>query len=285
MLASQIEKILSEKIEIKRTNYKDFEISGPSTIDNLKQNTFIFAKQIEKKSSFPKNILVLVDNAELCDKNVSFIEVENCRYAFSILLNEFNKPKIDYGICETSIINKEAKISEECSIGSFVKISKGCEVGKNTVIESHTFLDKNVKIGENVYIKSGARLGGQGFGFERDHNNNPQRIWHSGGLIISDNVEIGTNSIICGGTVNPTQVMENCKIDDNVFIAHNCIIGERTMIAGCADLGGSVIVGSDVWIGPNVTIINKVSIGDKADIVLGTSVFRDVPAGKVYMRK
>ena len=55
------------------------------------------------------------------------------------------------------------------------------------------------------------------------------------------------------------------------------------MIAGCASIGGSVTIGDDVWIGPNTSIMNKVKIGDRANVVLGSRVMRDVPEDKVFM--
>ena len=115
-------------------------------------------------------------------------------------------------------------------------------------------------------IKSGAIIGDQGFGFGFSDDKTPQRIPHNGGVIVGDNVEVGSNIVICSGTFNPTIIEDNVKLDDLVFIAHNCKIGNKTMIAAGAVICGSVTVGSNCWVGPNSCVIDMISIGDNTKI-------------------
>jgi UDP-3-O-[3-hydroxymyristoyl] glucosamine N-acyltransferase len=137
----------------------------------------------------------------------------------------------------------------------------------------------NVSIDENCKIKTGAVLGYEGFGFERHQDGEPFRIPHIGRLIIGCNVEIGANTVIARGTVGNTEIGNNVKIDDMVFIAHNCHIGDNTLIIAGAVICGSVMMGKNCWIGAGCRIKEKVNIGDGAIIGIGANVIKDVPAG------
>jgi UDP-3-O-[3-hydroxymyristoyl] glucosamine N-acyltransferase LpxD len=280
----EISKIISSKMDILEKNLENFRIDGPSTIDNMKENTFLFLKNNKLDKKLPKNVLVFTENLNQKYNFSTFIQVKNSRLAFAIALENFHKPSVNPSVCSTAKIHKSVKIPDNCVIGSFVIVNEGSKIGKNAIIESHCIIEKNSVIGKNTYLKSGAKIGIQGFGFERDSNNIPIRIWHHGGVIVGDNVEIGSNTIICSGTINPTMIASNTKIDDNVHVTHNCKIGERTMIAGCVSIGGSVCIGDDVWIGPNSSIINKISIGNRANIVIGSVVMRDIADDQIYMK-
>ncbi len=285
MKASYIVETLLSEGYVKDYKVDDLDITGPSVLNDLKPNTFIFCKQdkLESSKELFSNVLVLIEEEKYTDKFPNFILVDNCRLIFALLLDKLVKPKNSNIICSSSEIHHSVILPKNCTIGSYVFIDEGCEIGENTVIESHSSIEKNVRIGSAVYLKAGVRIGVQGFGFERDKDNRPIRMYHSGGVVIGDNVEIGSNTIVCSGTILPTTIGDDTKIDDQVHLTHNCKVGQRSMIAGCASIGGSVTIGDDVWIGPNTSIMNKVKIGDRANVVLGSRVMRDVPEDKVFM--
>ena len=286
MISSQeLFSALSKRIEIIDHSFENFNINGPSAFNKIKENSFIFLKkELDGTQIIPPNVIVLIEDEKIALNCENYILTKNCRLAFAFCLSAFNKPKLSFGICSSSKVSKKSKVHANSSVGSFVKIDEGCKISKNVIIESHCYIGKGVSIGEGSYIKSGARIGVQGFGFERDSSNNPVRIWHAGGVNIGSFCEIGSNTIVCSGTIEPTKINDFVKIDDNVHLTHNCEVGERTMIAGCVSIGGSVSIGKDVWIGPNSSIINKVSIGDRANIVLGSVVLRDIEDDKVFMK-
>ncbi len=84
------------------------------------------------------------------------------------------------------------------------------------------------------------------------------------------------------GTIDPTIIRSNAKIDDQVFIAHNCDIGENTLIIAQSEISGSVRVGRDVWIGPSTTTLQGVAIGDNSFLGACTLVTKSLPSGGVY---
>lgn len=138
------------------------------------------------------------------------------------------------------------------------------------------FIGAETIIGDDCIIKSGAVIGQDGFGFERDESDLPFRIKHLGKVIIGNNVEVGSGTTVCKGTLNDTIINDYVKIDDHVHIAHNVIIKKGAMIIACAEISGGVVINENAWIGPNASIIQKLVIGKKSIVGIGANVIKSV---------
>ena len=137
------------------------------------------------------------------------------------------------------------------------------------------FKGKNVKIGENC------SLGGDGFGYEKDENDNWIKFPHFGNIILEDNVEISNNVCIDRGVLGNTIIKKGTKIDNLVHIAHNVIVGAKTLIIAKSMIGGSVTIGDNCWIGPSSSIINGVKIGNNVLVGIGSNILKNVPDNMV----
>lgn len=171
----------------------------------------------------------------------------------------------------------DPEIHPTVEMGSGVWIGRGVVIGEGTVLGHNIRIADGVRIGRDCRIKSGSVLGEDGFGFERDTDGTPHRMLHLGGLVIGDRVEIGSLNTVCQGTLSPTIIEDDVKMDDHVHIAHNCRIGRQTMITGAVVLAGGVTVGEQAWLSGNAVIMNGLTIGDRAFVGLGAVVIRDVP--------
>lgn len=225
--------------------------------------------------------LFLVELRDDVDWPASCLPVANPRLAFAVASQELVGHRPDPGIADTAIVHPDATIDPSASIGHFTLIDEGVTVGPGTVVGSHVRLRSGVRIGTDCVIANHTSIGSSGFGFEVADDGRPIRIAHVGGVAIGDRVEIGTNVSIAQGTVRPTVIGDDVKIDDAVFIAHNVRIGDATYVIAGSSVCGSVDVGSGVWISPESTIIQKVSIGDGALVGLGAVVVRDVEPNSV----
>jgi UDP-3-O-[3-hydroxymyristoyl] glucosamine N-acyltransferase len=156
-------------------------------------------------------------------------------------------------------------------------------IGDGTEVRHHVVIARGVTIGRDCVIKSHAVVGEDGFATEQDEAGNNVKITHVGGVRIGDGVEVGTTSVICCGTIDPTEIGDYTKIDDNVFVAHNCRIGRNCHLIANAEISGSVVMGDNVWVAPSVTIKDGVQIGADAYIGLGAVVLRDCDAGWIYV--
>lgn len=167
-------------------------------------------------------------------------------------------------------------IHESVVIEGSVQFGEGCEIHPNVVILG------NVKIGDHCLIKSGAVIGDKGFSFEKD-GDRLIRVAHTGGVVIGNHVEIGSNATVCQGTVDDTVIGDYSKIDDHVHVAHNVRIGKRCQIPAGVVLCGSTVIEDDCWIGVNACVRNKVVIHKGAYIGMGAVVLEDVPERAVMV--
>jgi acyl-[acyl carrier protein]--UDP-N-acetylglucosamine O-acyltransferase len=173
-------------------------------------------------------------------------------------------------------IHPEAKISASAVIG------KGVKIGKGTVVNHFVVIGDGVQIGEDCTIKSGAVIGEDGFGFERDCDGTPIRLVHLGTVLIGNRAEIGSLTTVCRGTLADTIIDDDVKIDDHVHIAHNCRIRRGAMVVGCAEVSGGVELGECCWVGPNATIIQQLKVGARAFVGIGANVMKSIgPDDKV----
>lgn len=166
-------------------------------------------------------------------------------------------------------------------VGKGVFIDDDVTVGKGTIIGHNVVISSGVRIGSDCLIKSGAVIGEDGFGFERDDAGVPVRLVHLGGVSIGDNVEVGSLTTVCRGTLSDTVIEDNAKIDDHVHVAHNVRVGRGALITACAEISGGVSIADGVWIGPNVSIMQKIKIGRGAFVGIGSNVIRSVSDGLV----
>ena len=175
-------------------------------------------------------------------------------------------------IAPTAIIGEKVTIGKGVTIGEFTVIGDNTVIGKNSVIHNHVVISNGTQIGDSCLIKSHAIIGEDGFGFEFDPTLHQVRIPHFGKVLIENDVEIGSSTVIARGTLDDTIIGKNTKIDDLVFIAHNVQIGRSNLIISKAQISGGVIIGNQCWIGPNVTIRDKVTLGNKCFVGMGAVV-------------
>jgi UDP-3-O-[3-hydroxymyristoyl] glucosamine N-acyltransferase LpxD len=166
-------------------------------------------------------------------------------------------------------------------IGQNVVLGRGVRIGADTVIHHNIVIGDEVQIGKRCVVKSGAVIGEDGFGFERDSSGKAIRLPHIGTVMIGDDVEIGSLTTVCRGTLGNSVLRDGCKIDDHVHIAHNVDVGEDAFVIACAEVSGGVKIGARSWIAPNASVLNQLCIGADAVVGLGGVVVKSVPDGAV----
>jgi UDP-3-O-[3-hydroxymyristoyl] glucosamine N-acyltransferase len=201
------------------------------------------------------------------------------------------------GIHPTAVIAPEASLGVDVSIGPHAAIARGAGVGGRTQIGAGVTVGDSAEIGEDcilypgvtiypqarignrVILHAGVVIGGDGFGYvfaEGRHNKFPQL----GGVVVEDDVEIGSNTTVDRGSLGTTVIGEGTKIDNLVQIAHNvtigkhCVIAAQTGISGSVRVGDYAVIGGQVGIGDHVEIEEGARIASKAGILPGKIVRR-----------
>ena len=133
-----------------------------------------------------------------------------------------------------------------------------------------------VSIGQRVRIGAGARIGFDGFGYEKNEDGVWEHFPHRGRVNIGDDVDIGRNTCIDRGTLGDTEIGDGTKIDNLVHVAHNVKIGRNCMIIALTCIGGGVVIGDDSYVGIGSSIRDQIKIGEGAFIGMGAVVVKDV---------
>ncbi len=263
---------LKEKIFLSKffKNKKKLFIDSIGTIKNNKKNSLVFlSKKKYSLNSVKSKYAIILTDISNTKKSKNIIYTKKPRLIFCKILNYIKKKDL---VKKENIINK---ISNKAIISKTAIIGKNVIIGKNSIIEHHVIINDNSTIGANCRIKEGAKIGVDGFAFERDGD----KIFNFpffGNTIIKDNVEIGVNSSISKANFGSTVIQKNTKIDAFVQIAHNVSIGKNCTITACCQIGGSVQIGNKVWLSPGSNIINNIKIGNNCFVGIGSVVIKDI---------
>lgn len=242
-------------------------------------------KQEIAESSKAKVILVdrsIEYSMELQSQNKVLLVVENPKLQLAKIGNHFFVDKLTSSIHPTSIIDPQAKIGNDVYVGPYTVIGNS-KIGDGCIVDANVRIYDDVILGTSCIVKSGAVLGGDGFGYEKDENGDLFRFPQVGGLKIGNNVEIGSNSTIDRGALSDTVIGDFSKINNLCHIAHNNKIGKNVVITGCVNISGSNTIEDNVWIAPNSSILGWVHIGKDVTIGMGSVVTKDIPAGETWL--
>lgn len=266
-------------------------ITGVSGIKDAREGdiTFIASSQYHKYLADSKAACVIVKEI-VSDLSIPQIRIPNPYYGFAKAIETFYPRTVhSAALSSKASIAETAVIGDNVSVHSFAVLSDHTVIGNNSVIMPGVFIGENTKIGmdciiypnvtiregvtlgDRVIIHAGAVIGSDGYGyvFEKgEHYKIPQ----VGGVIIEDDVEIGSNVCIDRATLGDTIIRNGAKIDNLSQIAHNVIIGEKVLIISQVGIAGSTEIGDYAVIGGQVGIADHAVIDPGTVITSGSGV-------------
>jgi len=274
----------------------DYTIEGINSLDNASQTELSFFSDHrhihELHTTKAKAVLISKEYLHLLSKE-SIPLISNDPYHDMALLSKLfvkdlstnpSKPLIGIDIN----IDKSVYIGDSVKIGNRVTIMSGCHIsdhvtiGDDTTIYSNVSIYRDTAIGAECIIHSGTVIGADGFGFVQSADGTHTKIYHNGGVVVEDRVEIGANSSIDRATFGSTTIGEGTKIDNQVQIGHNCQIGRNCLIVSYVALGGSTILGDSVTMAGQSGTKGHLSIGSDTTIVSRSGVTKSLDGGKWY---
>lgn len=141
-------------------------------------------------------------------------------------------------IAQNVFIGSNVIIGKDVKIMSGVVIMPNCSIEDGTIIYPNVTIYPYTKIGKNCRIHSGAVIGSDGFGYNFIDGKH-EKIWHTGGVVIRNDVEIGSNTCIDTGCFIETFIDDGCRIDNQVHISHNARLGKHCLMCGKSGVAGS----------------------------------------------
>lgn len=227
-----------------------------------------YFKKIPKTSTVLMSLetFKILTSLNLIDDNINILLCKEVRKTYSNILYDlypylFKESKLK------KLKNKNAFVGKNVTIGNNINM------GNNVVIYDNVVIGDNVTIGDNVVI------GSKGVAFDQQNDNKLIRFPQIGGVIIEDNVEIGSFCDIKRGALKNTIISNGVKmgafnnIGHNVFIGENCFISMRCNVCGSSIIGK----GSTLWV--NSTIKHKIIIPEES--IIGSNTYVDKNFDKI----
>ncbi|MWJ27341.1 UDP-3-O-(3-hydroxymyristoyl)glucosamine N-acyltransferase [Halomonas sp. ZH2S] len=278
-------------------------IRGLATLKDAEPDEVAFVANRAYLKDLPSTraaaVLLHPEHGKTCP--VPRLEMENPYLGYAKLSQLFDPvPARDRpGVHPSAIVAEDVTLGAEVCIGPHavveagvvleakVVIGSGSVVGADTMIGEETRLYPNVTvchgvvIGKRVILHSGCVIGGDGFGFAHDGAR-----WHKiaqlGGVVLGDDVEVGSCSSIDRGALGDTVIGDDVKIDSQVQIAHNVRIGEHSALAGCVGIAGSTQVGRHCMLGGGVGLSGHLTICDGVQVTGMSLVTNSIHEPGVY---
>lgn len=282
--------ISKKDVDVIIQDIKPLEEAGTGDLTFLSNKKYLG----QFKNTTATACIVALDFTEDLRNDLILLKVKNPYFAYAQAIDLFYTSAKKYvpEIKQSAYISASARIGNGCYIGHNVVIEDNVVIGDNCVIESGTIIDYGVKIGnraviyssvsishsiigDDVVILSGARIGQDGFGFATNDGVH-HKIYHTGKVLIGNDVEIGANTTIDRGSMNDTVIEDLCRIDNLVQIGHNVRIGRGSIIVAQVGIAGSSTIGQYCALGGQVGVAGHITIADKVQLSGQAGVIQDI---------
>lgn len=186
----------------------------------------------------------------------------------------------DVHVAPFALIDEGTELAEGVVVESGVVIGRNCRVGRDSLLRPGVVLYADTTIGARCIVHAGVILGGDGFGFAT-HQGKHHKLPQVGNVVIGDDVEIGANSTVDGGTLDETHIGSGTKLDNLVMIAHGVRLGADCLFAAQSGIAGSTRVGDGVTFAGQSGAAGHLQIGASSVVAAKSAVFQDVDAGEL----
>jgi len=274
-------------------------VNDISKIEEGKPGTLSFlANPKYEKFIYDTQSTIVIVNADFQpqkDISATLVRVKNAYESFAALLRLYDQSKPrKSGVSKMASISETASLGKELYVGDFTVVAENTTLGDGVQVYPQVYVGDNVKIGEgtilhpgvkvyegceigaNCVIHAGAVIGGDGFGFAPNQENNYEKVPQVGKVIIEDHVEVGANTTVDRATIGATILRKGVKLDNLIMIGHNVEIDENTVIAAQSGISGSTKVGKNCMFGGQVGLIGHINIASGVKIAAQSGISKDV---------
>ena len=185
-------------------------------------------------------------------------------------------PKERFNLVNGAYIAEGAIVSESCTVLPGAYICSRAVLGEHVYVGAGAKIVSPAVIGDHVIIRENTVIGASSLSTDRDADGSGISMPQFGAVVIENNVEIGSNTVISCGAIDNTVIETGSKIDNCVFISHNVHIGKNTFVVGKSHFFGSSSTGANAYISGNVAVRNKIAIGEGAFVGMGSVVTKNV---------
>ena len=224
---------------------------------------------------------------ELLETAAVQIVVEDAHVAFAKVALHFHPvpTATEHVVHATAVVDATAELEEPVGIGAHAVVEAGARVGAGSLVQAGSVVMAGARVGrdctlfprvvlypgttlgDRVIVHAGAVLGSDGFGYVIEKSGIRNKFPQLGTLVIGDDVEIGANTTIDRGALNPDTIGSGTKIDNLCHIGHNCKIGSNSTISGLSAFAAGTVIGDRVIVAGHVVSGGDLSVCD--DVLIG----------------
>jgi len=171
-----------------------------------------------------------------------------------------------------AVIDPEARLGDDVSIGPFSIIGPGVEIGSGCRIGPHVVINGPTRIGRDNRIFQFASIG--------EIPQDKKFHGESSTLVIGDRNTIREFVTINRGTEEGggiTRIGNDNWLMAYIHIAHDCLIGNHTTFSNGASLAGHVRVDDHAILAGFTLVHQFCRIGENAFCGMGSAISKDVP--------
>ncbi|MET0067999.1 MAG: acyl-ACP--UDP-N-acetylglucosamine O-acyltransferase [Candidatus Thiodiazotropha sp.] len=171
-----------------------------------------------------------------------------------------------------AVIDPDAQLAEDVSVGPFSVIGPGVEIGSGTVVGPHVVIKGPTRIGRDNRIYQFASVGEDPQ--DKKYAGEPTR------LEIGDRNVIREFTTLHRGTVQDqgvTQIGNDNLLMAYIHVAHDCVLGNHVIMANAASLGGHVQIQDHAILGGFSKVHQFCRIGAHSFSGMGAAINMDLP--------
>jgi len=280
----------------------DIEVSGVASLSNADSDslTFLSNAAFKEQLSSTKAAVVILrpadasdspvaailhDDPYLCYARMAAVVCPPPAYAPGIHSSAVVDPTATVAasahVAPNAVVGEHSVIGENVYVGPGTVVGPDCVVGDDCRFIANVTLVRAVSIGLRGLIHPGVVLGSDGFG----NAMTPEgwiKVPQVGGLVIGDDVEIGTNTAVDCGAIGDTVIEDGVRIDNICHIAHNVRIGAHSALAGMVGIAGSTTIGKRCVFGGTSGATGHITICDDVVILGGAVATKNITKPGAY---
>lgn len=280
----------------------DTVVNGVGTLQSAGPGdvSFLANSKYAKYLSTTRASAVIVDESTVDSVQVAALVHKN-PYAIYAQIAAFLHPVFEHppGIHPSVVIERDTSIPASASIGPHVTVEAGaqigervrigpgsvigrdCVIGDDSRLVARVVLRSNVRLGHRCILHPGVVVGSDGFGIAQTPDG-WVKVPQLGGVLIGDDVEIGSNTTIDRGAIDDTILENGVKLDNQIQIGHNVRVGEHTVMAACAGVSGSTTIGKRCFVAGMVGFVGHLEVVDDVMITGRTMVSSSLTKPGMY---
>lgn len=157
----------------------------------------------------------------------------------------------------TAIIDSNATIGEDVSVGPYSIIEADVVIGNNCRLESHVRICAHTRMGSHCIVESNAVIGGdpQYVGWDRSLKT---------GVVIGERCTFREASTVHRSIYEDKNTMlgNDVYLMVNAHVAHDCVLEDGVILTNNAMIAGHVFIGKNAYVGGGAAVHQFLRVGE-----------------------